>query len=176
MILRLLFPLTAVAVLFTNGVHADQRHSDLTATTTEPKPTFFELTAQSPTELPPSDGEHSEGARHSRWRQWLQSLDLSDQQMARIGEIYQQSRGETSSLRQQLREERERMYSLLTSDVDSDQIWQIHQNVQSLNQALENQRFEALLEVREVLTPEQRVQVAESLRQYRERRSHRQRQ
>jgi len=176
MILRLLLPLTAVALMFTSGVQADQRESELTVTAPEPKPNFFELTAQRPSELPPSDGEHSEGARHSRWQQWLQSLDLSDQQMARIREIYQQSRGETSSLRQQLREERERMYSLLTSDVGSDQILQIHQQVQSLQQELENQRFEAMLEVREVLTPEQRVQVAESIRQYQGRRSSNRRQ
>ena len=113
---------------------------------------------------------HFEKARHSQWLQWLQSLDLNDDQWGRIRAIYQQSTEDTRRLRQQLQVEREQMYSLLTSDVDADQILPIHQRIQSLRQDLEDRRFEALLEVREVLTLEQRIQVAEALQQYRGRR------
>ena len=164
MILRLLLPLTAVALMLPLSVQANQTKNSPDSASPQPPLNL----AQRPTERPSSDRDHAEENRHSRWMQWLQSLDLSNEQMEQIRTIYQQSRGETSSLSQQLRETRERMYSLLSSDVDSDQIVQIHQQVQSLQQELENQRFEAMLEVRNVLTPEQRVQVADSLRQYRE--------
>ncbi|MDJ0706811.1 MAG: Spy/CpxP family protein refolding chaperone [Leptolyngbyaceae cyanobacterium MO_188.B28] len=174
MILRLLLPITAVALILPISAHSAKSES-AAALPNAPQPTP-DLFAQRPTELPSSDRDHAEERSHSRWMQWLQSLDLSDEQMQQIRAIYQQSRGETSSLRQQIHEKRERMYSLLTSEADSEQIIEIHQQVQTLQQELENQRFTALLEVRNVLTPEQRVQVAETLQQYREqRRSHRRR-
>lgn len=169
MILRLLLPLTAVALIFPISVNA-AKANDSPKSSHQPPLNL----AQRPPEPLQSDRDHAAENRHSRWMEWLRSLDLSDQQMEQIRTIYQQSRRDTSSLRQQLRESRERMYSMLTTDVDSDQIVQIHQQVQTLQQELENQRFAAMLEVRDVLTPEQRVRVADSLRQYQEqRRSHR---
>ena len=168
MISRLLLPIAAVALIIPAGSPAVK--GETVPTAFSDRSTHIDL-AQRSSE---SQDNQSEEGSHARWMQWLQSLDLSDEQMQQIRTIYQQNRGATSSLRQQLRETRERMYSMLTSDVEADQIVDVHQQVQTLQQELENQRFTALLEVRNVLTPGQRARVAETLRQYQEQhRSHR---
>ena len=169
MISRLLFAIAAVALIIPTGVPAAKGETVPTALLDESTP--IDLAQRSS-----ESQDHSKEGSHARWMQWLQSLDLSDEQMQQIRTIYQQTRGETSSLRQQLRETREQMYSMLTSDVEASQIVDVHQQVQTLQQELENQHFAALLEVRDVLTPEQRVRVADTLRRYQEQhRSHRHR-
>ena len=170
MIWRALLRLTAGALLLPIGISVAPGDTDATAAPAGPEPTRSDLFAQQPDGPLAGDEAHFEEARHSQWLQWLQSLDLNDEQWGRIRAIYQQSTEDTRRLRQQLQVEREQMYSLLTSDVDANQILPIHQRIQSLRQDLENRRLEALLAVREVLTLEQRLQVAEALQQYRGRR------
>ena len=170
MIWRAWLRLTAGALLLLIGISVAPGDTDAIAALTGPEPNRSDLFAQHPDGPRAGDEAHFEEASHSRWLQWLQSLDLNDEQWGRIRAIYQQSTEDTRRLRQQLRAEREQLYSRLTSDVDTDQILPIHQRIQSLRQDLENRRFEAMLAMREVLTLEQRLQVAEALQQYRGRR------
>jgi Spy/CpxP family protein refolding chaperone len=62
------------------------------------------------------------------------------------------------------------MRSLLAENANPDELRQQHQQIQTLHQQLGNQRFETMLQVREILTPEQRSQMAELIQQHRGRR------
>ena len=59
------------------------------------------------------------------------------------------------------------MRSLLTSNANPNQLRQQHQAMQDLRQQLGNSRFESMLEVREILTPEQRQKMADMMAQHR---------
>ena len=75
--------------------------------------------------------------------------------------IKEQSETENQALFEQLQTNRQEMQSLLASDADPEQLRANHQVGQNLRQELDNNRFETLLEIREVLTPEQRTQMAQ---------------
>jgi Spy/CpxP family protein refolding chaperone len=57
------------------------------------------------------------------------------------------------------------MHSLLTSDASTDKLRQQHQQIQKLHQQLDDQHFETMLAVRQVLTPEQRQQLDKLMQQ-----------
>ena len=105
-------------------------------------------------------------------QKFLNRLDLSEEQSTQIKAIYRRHYQINQEYRQELREAKEEMGSLLTSEANPNRIRQKHREIQSLNQELGNSRFEALLEVREVLTREQRQEIADMMAEYRGRRGY----
>lgn len=91
----------------------------------------------------------------------LDRLNLSEDQRESIEAIVQQSRSRSEQQRQQLQAARERMRSLMTGNASAEQLRQQHNEVQRLQQALGEQRFETMLQIRNELTPEQRAQFNE---------------
>lgn len=111
----------------------------------------------------PSD-DRSWGPREGRW---IEELDLSPEQSERIQAIREESRQAMEPLREQLRQAREQLQSQIASGDSTDQLRQQHEQVQTLHQQLGDQRFETMLAIRQVLTPEQRAQMAELMEQQR---------
>jgi len=105
-------------------------------------------------------------------QKFLNRLDLSEEQSTQIKAIYRRHYQINQESRQELREAKEEMGSLLTSEANSNRIRQKHREIQSLNQELGNSRFEAMLKVREVLTREQRQEIADMMAEYRGRRGY----
>lgn len=97
----------------------------------------------------------------------FQQLELSDEQSQQIEAIRNESETESEALRQQIQTNAREMRSLLASDVDTEQLQQQHQQLQDLRQQLGDRRFATMLEVRKVLTPEQRTEWAELTMQHR---------
>ena len=93
----------------------------------------------------------------------VQQPDLTSEQSKQIEAIREQSESENQALFEQLQTNRQEMQSLLTSDAAREQLQANHQEGQNLRQELGDNRFETMLEIREVLTPEQRAQMAESM-------------
>ena len=91
----------------------------------------------------------------------LQQLDLTPEQSQKIEAIHQQFHTENETLYQEMQANHQQMRSLLASDASSEQLRQQHQKIQDLHQQLGGKRFESMLQVREILTPEQRAQMAE---------------
>lgn len=115
--------------------------------------------------------QHSRhGKRGGGMQRVLQQLDLTPEQLQQIEVIQEQSKNQSQALRQQMQTQRDEMRSLLASDATPEQLQQQHQQAQNLHQQLGDNRFETLLQVREVLTPEQRTQMAELMAQRLERR------
>ncbi len=114
--------------------------------------------------------------RRRHWGEGLQKfldrLDLSEEQSTQIKAIYRRQYQTNQQSRQELRQAKEEMGSLLTSEANPNRIRRKHREIQSLNQELGNSRFEAMLEVREVLTREQRQEIADMMAGYRGRRGY----
>ena len=98
---------------------------------------------------------------------FLEQLDLTDEQSAQIEAIHEQYRAVNEQDYQKLQQARESMRSLFAQDANPNQLRQQHQEIQSLRQQLGNRRFETMLQVREILTSEQRQQMAELMEQHR---------
>ncbi len=98
------------------------------------------------------------GERGNRFQQ----LNLSTEQQAQIKTIREQSKTSNQGLRDQMKTAREQLKTLLASNnASEDSIRQAHQQVQSLAQQMGDRRFDTMLQVRQVLTPEQRTKLAE---------------
>ena len=119
---------------------------------------------------PFANNRNNRNDREDRMTRLLEQLDLTPEQSQQIETIKQQSKADTESLRQELQQAHEQMRSLMVADTNSNELRQQHQQLQTLHQQLGTQRFETMLQVREVLTPEQRSQMAELMGQHRGRR------
>ncbi|MDY6784491.1 MAG: Spy/CpxP family protein refolding chaperone [Cyanobacteriota bacterium] len=107
------------------------------------------------------ENQPSERTGRERGERWLQQLDLTPQQTEQIRAIKEQERSASEGLRQQMQAAREQMESLLAGNASADQLRQQHNTVQGLRQQMGDRRFETMLQVREILTPEQRAQLAQ---------------
>ncbi|MFE4106788.1 Spy/CpxP family protein refolding chaperone [Almyronema epifaneia] len=116
--------------------------------------------AQQPIEADEDFGPGAGRGEGRRGDRWLEQLDLTDAQTAQIQTIKEQARTNNAGLRQQLQQAHEELQSLMASDASSDQLRQQHQQVQTLKNQLATQRFEMMLAIREVLTPDQRAELA----------------
>ena len=101
--------------------------------------------------------------------QLLQQLDLTPEQSRQIEAIQQQSRAQNESLHREVQQQRAQTRSLFTSNAAPERLRQQHEQTQNLQQQLSDNLFETMLQVREVLTPEQRSQLAELMAQRRDR-------
>ena len=110
--------------------------------------------------------QRGKGWKGEGMNKFLDQLDLTDEQSTQIEAIHERYRSTNEQSHQELREAREEMRSLLSSDANPNQLRQKHLAIQSLQQKMGNNRFEAMLEVREILTPEQRQQMADMTAQY----------
>ncbi|MEL6440530.1 MAG: Spy/CpxP family protein refolding chaperone [Cyanobacteria bacterium J06621_8] len=103
----------------------------------------------------------SERGKGQRMEQILQQLDLTTEQSQQIDTIRQQAKNNAQDLRQQLQAQREQMKALYASDADAAELRNQYQAAKSLREQLGNNRFETMLEIREVLTVEQRAKFTE---------------
>ncbi|MEL6786725.1 MAG: Spy/CpxP family protein refolding chaperone [Cyanobacteria bacterium J06607_15] len=120
-----------------------------------------------------SRGNHGKrgdrGKRGERLNRLLQQLDLTPEQSEQIESIQAESRTAAQELKDQLETQDRGMRSLLTSDATVEQIRAEYQQAQAINQQLSDNRFEAMLQIREVLTSEQRAEAAELIESHRRR-------
>ena len=108
--------------------------------------------------------------RHGAMKQVLEQLNLTPEQSQKINALHEQFHSDNETLFQEMRTNHQEMRSLLASDASEEQLRQQHQKNQDLHQELGTNRFETMLQVREILTPEQRSQMAELMEQKRGRR------
>jgi len=109
------------------------------------------------------------GNRGAKMEKLLQQLDLTSEQSQQINAIQEQSKTTAQDLREQMKAQGQEMRALLASDEDVEQIRAEYQEAQTLHQQLGNNRFETMLQIREILTSEQRAKMAELIEQHRDR-------
>ena len=110
-------------------------------------------------------GDRSGGFQEGRW---LEELDLSTEQAESIQSIREEAKQTMEPLRERLQQEREALRSQLAGDTATDQqLREQHGRIQDMHQELGAQRFDTMLAIRRVLTPEQRAQMSELMEQRR---------
>ena len=107
----------------------------------------------------------SQRGRSKTSKKFREKLDLTDEQATQVEAIQTRYRATNEKSYQELRKAREELRSLLTNNANPNQLRQKHLIVQSLQQKIGNNYFEAILAVREILTPEQRQKMAEMMAQ-----------
>jgi periplasmic protein CpxP/Spy len=123
----------------------------------------------------PATGDQNAPARGDRGKRgwgdkWQEQLNLSADQKAQIKQIRDQEQSAAQSLRQQMKTAFEKQQSLMAGNASDDQIRQQRREVQALRQQAEDRRFDTMLKIRQVLTPEQRTKAAQLMKEHRGRR------
>jgi Spy/CpxP family protein refolding chaperone len=97
-----------------------------------------------------------------------EQLNLNDSQIQQLAAIRQKYRGQMEQLRTQMRSEKQELQNLMAGTADAAAIRAQHAQLLPLRQQLDNLSFESMLEMREVLTPQQRSQFAQMMQQRRQ--------
>jgi protein CpxP len=98
----------------------------------------------------------------------IETLDLSEAQVAQIRAIREGDRDTMQALHANLRTEREAMHDLMAGTASEAELRAQHEEIQTLHREVADLRFENMLAVRNVLTPEQRTDLSERMEQRRE--------
>ncbi|MFB2897629.1 Spy/CpxP family protein refolding chaperone [Aerosakkonemataceae cyanobacterium BLCC-F50] len=120
-----------------------------------PKPWFSQPTSQNPNL--PNNHPNQDVPK------WIQRLNLTTEQAQQMQTISNKYRGQIVESAKALRQAQFELGQMLGSDASIDSLRQKHRQVETLKQKVGTLRFESLLEMREVLNPEQRRQVAQNL-------------
>jgi Spy/CpxP family protein refolding chaperone len=99
----------------------------------------------------------------------IEQLNLTDDQKRQIATIRQKYQGQMSQLRQSMKSDRQELEALMTGNATDTRIRAKHREIEQNRQQLSDLRFQSLLEMRRVLTPEQRTRFAELMQQRRAR-------
>jgi periplasmic protein CpxP/Spy len=102
--------------------------------------------------------------------EWGKELNLTAEQQAQIKTIREQEKTASQSLRQQMQTARKQLGTLMAGNASDAQLRQQHDQVRQLDQQLGDRRFDTMLKIRSVLTPEQRTKAAELMKQHHGRR------
>lgn len=96
----------------------------------------------------------------SRPGEWLDELDLTTGQLRQIRAIHQTHEAELQARKTALRSSRQRLRDLMSGDASAEVVRAQRDETMSLEDEVRDLRFEVLLEIREVLDPSQREQLA----------------
>jgi Spy/CpxP family protein refolding chaperone len=113
---------------------------------------------------PPSEreGRPQRGERGDR-QNWMDKLNLTQEQRTKIEAIHAKYKDQIDQNQQAMRQGQEEMRELMMGDASADTIRQKHQALEPIMQKTGQLRFESMLEIREVLTLEQRRQFGEKM-------------
>jgi Spy/CpxP family protein refolding chaperone len=119
-------------------------------------PLFPQAVAQNP-------GEPSHAGRGQP--KLMDQLNLTADQKQKLQAIRSQYKDQISQRKQAVRQASQELRDLMAGTASADQIRTKHQQLQQLRQQLEEVTFESTLASREVLTPDQRKQLAQLMEQ-----------
>ena len=95
----------------------------------------------------------------------FQQLNLSDAQKAQLKSIRDKYQPQLTSQRQAFQQAQQELRTLMTSNADKSQILEKRAQVMAIKQKLEDLHFQSMLAMREVLTPQQRTQLEQLMKQ-----------
>ncbi|MFQ3584573.1 MAG: periplasmic heavy metal sensor [Cyanobacteriota bacterium] len=101
--------------------------------------------------------------RVTELRRNLRNLNLSAEQLRQLQQIRHRKQEELLDRTLELRSARRQLRELLVSDAPESEVEAQFQRVQRLAQEVNASRFEAVLEMRQVLSPEQRQQLLQAI-------------
>ena len=105
---------------------------------------------------------------------WLEQLNLTPQQQQEIQAIRDRYQTQMQASRDQMRQQMERMGQMMGGNTSDNELRNQHNQILQARQQIGQMQFEQMLAIRNVLTPEQRQQFAQSMQQRRQNRENRQ--
>lgn len=117
---------------------------------------------------PPLRPERGDRFRRNRG-EWLRELNLTSQQVQQMRQIRGEYKSQIFQRHEAARQAQRELVSLMAGDASQDQIRAKFQQVESLKAEAARLRFDSVLAIREILTPEQRQKLAQHLETRRER-------
>lgn len=116
-----------------------------------------------------AEEEENKPRRRQRSQQFQQQLNLSDEQMQQLSAIREKYRPQMERLKQQMQAKGQELSRMMQGNASENDLRRKHQEIINLRQQMGNIRFESMLEMRNILTPEQRQKLAQLLEQRRQR-------
>ena len=107
--------------------------------------------------------DDDKGYKGDGGERFMEKLNLTTDQRNKMTQIRNKYQPQFTSLREQIRNERNTLSQMMRDNQNEDKMRSQHQKIVSLNQQIQNLRFESMLEMRKVLTPEQREQWAKMM-------------
>ncbi len=101
--------------------------------------------------------------------QLQERLNLSNEQMQLLSAIRQKYRPQMEQLREQMKAKGQELSEMMQGNASENDLRNKHQEMVTLRQKMGDLSFESMLEMREVLTTEQRQQFAQLMQQRRQR-------
>lgn len=98
---------------------------------------------------------------------FLAKLDLTNEQKQELSAIRQKYRGQIEPIQNNMQIIQQELFDMMAGVDSTDAIRAKYQEAAQLRQQLGNIRFQSMLEMREVLTPQQRTQLAQMMEQRR---------
>lgn len=150
--IKFILPLVTLAtVSFSGNVMASETVKPLSFDTS--KPTYLAQMGQR------QGGERQGKERRGGERgEFMGKLNLTTEQQQQMQSIRTKYQPQMDGIRQEMRTEREKLRQMMTNNSSSDNLRSQHNKIASLNQKMGDVRFQSMLEMREVLTTEQRQQ------------------
>ncbi len=100
--------------------------------------------------------------------QFMQQLKLTDAQQKQIMTIRSKYKNSLEQRREALKTTEEQLQRLMASSASVEVIQVKHTEFKRLMEEMENLRFNSMLEIREILTPSQRAQIAQLMNKHRQ--------
>ena len=100
------------------------------------------------------------GGKHGGMKLFKQ-LDLNDEQKEQIKEIRKGNKEKAQSLRETAKSNKEAFKNAMDSQTSNSKLKSLRSKMVKSKQALKDHRFNTMLEIREILTTEQRVKLKE---------------
>lgn len=98
----------------------------------------------------------------------FEKLNLSAEQKQKMQAVRDRYKDQISQRMQAVRQARQELQTMMAGTANTSQIREKHRQIMGLRQQLEEVQFESTLGMRELLTPEQRSQLAQQMQQRRE--------
>lgn len=98
------------------------------------------------------------GKRGGERGEFMEKLNLTTEQQQQMQSIRTRYQPQMDNIREEMRTEREKLRQMMANNDSSDNLRTQHNKIASLNQRMGDLRFQSMLEMREVLSAEQRQQ------------------
>lgn len=123
---------------------------------------FISISKHNSNALTPNIWQGFENPPSQKWGRHglMDELNLRQEQQQKLQLIQYRYKDKIEDLQEGIDRSNQEFRSLMISNIDPGQIRNKHQEVQDLRQKLDKLRLESMLEMREVLTPNQRSQFA----------------
>ena len=102
--------------------------------------------------------------------QMMKELDLSEQQAQQLQELKKSNKPEMKSLRGEMKAIREKMQDAMAKDASESELRSLHNQKFEIRKKLSTARFEKMLAIRKILTPDQRVKFQQMMKEKRKKR------